>query len=532
MTIVDHPTQPSIFGSFSFSKEKENPPFQQPTTKPGTQLLLPYGVGDVCWPSRMSDEFGSEKIILSLPLPDPQVTLENIFNCYLRNTSLFFQNYHLKLFHSNFQFLNDWKKSENLQKLRRDLTYGYSSQLSHETVAMSRRFCHEAHDISIEKNEDDQWTKLNLEIQTRIETVETEGNGNGDTEQRSETNLLFIFRWKLTFRLVNDALQLSLSSSAGPPNESITQICHIPTLIAEITEMVPLLSQLDEDVSDDWFKLISCSSQELSEEETKETTTGDSNFDIFAQNLIDQSIPREVVMSITEEINPADPTQLIESLAGEAAPQTASPTPQRQLQKHECIYFSVKLGINFRIQSNTIQIGSVETSENSSDDFSSIHCLDLTCLESIYENALTGDNVYVRALNHTIDNRPSKISLILSRERPTYRLFVPDDVTREVAAQERFWRIGQDTNQPTYYISAAPVKRTSSIATAQPATASSSSASSSSAPVPAVATTAQFTSPAACDVSDPRSPGARTPIVATVVVARPLEVSLALSLDF
>jgi hypothetical protein len=477
----------------------------------------------VCWKVKQMSDFGSEKIILSLPLPDPQVTLENVFNCYLRNTSLFFHNYHLKLFHSNFQFLNEWKKSpQNNQKMKRDLSYGIINQSTSDNLSTSNR-CQETHEISIEKNENDQWTKLNLEIQTRVENGE--GNESNEDEVKNQAYPIFIFIWKLTFRLLDDSVQISLSSSPGPPNECITQLCHIPTLITEITEMVPLLTQLDEDVSDDWFKLISCSSQELSEEETKETTTTTTgeNFEIFAQNLIGEHLPREVVMSINEEINPADTSQLIESLTGEpTAPHSPTPASQRQLRNHECIYFSVKLGINFRIQSNTIQLGSIESSENSSDDFSSIHCLDLTCLESIYENAMAGDQVYVRGLNHTIENRPSKISLILSRdrERTTNRTFVPDDVTREVAAQERFWRIGQDTNQPTYYISAAPVKRTSTAVAAQPSSSGISAAHAHA----AVATTAQFASPSACDSSDPRSPSARTPIVANVVVARPLEV--------
>lgn len=419
------------------------------------------------------------------------VTLEHIFSLYFSQNSLFYSNYHQKLLHFNFQTHNIWHLHDNNQKICRNISYGFYEEKNDESKD-EERSCDEEQVIRLEKDENtDIWLHLHLFINTIV------------YENVKKENILMSIPWNMVWTITKESLQVRIYSEI-PMNEIMNHICNVTILTSEISDMIPLLPQLD-DSSDDWFQLISCSTSVLSEESKVTRVSGD--FKTFAQNLIDQNTSMIEITS-PEEIGP-DENSILESLSGDVTTFESC-----LLKKHECIFFSIKLGINFQTQNNKIVISNIDFSEIT-DDFSSIHCLDSTCIDSIYGNAIIEDNTYLRGLNLTIDRRPSRITLVLRKQPQSTVFVVPDVITREVASQERFWRIGVDTNQPTYKISAAPVKR---------ASASIQVHSDSSSPVAAIAA-AQYAAPIACDTSDPRSPGSRTPIVtATVVASRPLEV--------
>lgn len=434
--------------------------------------------------------FSSIEMIHTFPVinnpENSQFSLEEIFTLFFSQNSLFFQNYHQKALHFNYQVTQSWRILLNNSKFSRMTSYGFIAD-------GEERFCDEEHEIRLEKDEKtDIWLYLHLLVKTIV------------YENVRKENILKNIDWGMVWTIGVESLQVQFSCEMVR-DEMVNQVCKISVMVGEITEMLPVLQQID-DSSDDWFQLVSCSTSVLSEESKERQVSGD--IKAFTQNLIEQNVSK-VEITPPEEIG-SNENSILESLSGDTPPTDRIPS-----RKHECIFFSIKLGINFRIQNNTILIGSFDFSENA-DDFSSIHSLDMTCIESIYGNAVIEDSTYVRGLNHTLDRRPSRITMVLRKQPDFTHVFVPNEMTRESASQERFWRIGVDNNHPTYKISAAPVKRTSSIVH------SHSDFSNSNGPV---TTTAQFAAPIACDASDPRSPGSRTPIVtATVVASRPLEV--------
>jgi hypothetical protein len=357
--------------------------------------------------------------------------------------------------------------------LSRQVTYSYGN----DSIASEEQY------ISLDNRDEGAWRTLKLSIRTAVSSG-LEGQ---------QTTIL----WQLCFNIAANTLQCTFRSEPIPSAMALN-LCDQEHLSSVITDTLQSIIHLDDDNAYTWFLLV---------ESSIAGEYADAN----------QQAERRIQENFNQILHrPQEP--VVETIPVPPPRELSPPIPSEQyMAVEQSIYYSIKLGIQFRIQNNSVFVGGVESEQACIDDLPAIHSLDAAYIDIVKERCGNEDEDFCRALLSQGPVRPLDLTQKASLPTPG---IIP----------EHLWSEGLDTGQPTYYINAIAPRKPSSVPVALPTAAVPGSGYPSAVP----STSAEYITrvyqaevlaavgAASTPVEETR--GTRPAVVTSAVVLQPLEV--------